>query len=86
MKYEQVQTCAKEYPVHRVCAVLGVSESGYYAWLKREPSLRQKANAELATHITALWQAIVKQGGPYLRSTLNYKIKGYMWVRTAWPS
>jgi transposase InsO family protein len=42
--------------VHRVCAVLEVSESGYYAWLKREPSLRQRANAQLSVHITALWK------------------------------
>ena len=56
MKYEQVQVCAAEYPVHRVCAVLEVSESGYYAWLKRVPSLRQQANAQLSVHITALWK------------------------------
>jgi putative transposase len=30
-----------------MCRVLGVSRSGYYAWLKREPSAREKANAEL---------------------------------------
>jgi transposase InsO family protein len=56
MKYEQIQACAEEYPVQRVCAVLDVSESGYYAWLKREPSPRQQANAQLGVHITALWQ------------------------------
>ena len=56
MKYEQVRACAEEYPVHRVCAVLGISESGYYAWLKRELSLRQQANAQLGAHITALWK------------------------------
>lgn len=56
MKYEQVQACAKEYPVHRVCAVLGVSESGYYAWLKREPSGHEQANVQLGVHITALWK------------------------------
>ena len=56
MKYEQVQACAEEYPVHRVCAVLGVSESGYYAWLKREPSGHEQANVQLGVHITALWK------------------------------
>jgi putative transposase len=30
-----------------MCRVLEVSRSGYYAWLKREPSARAKANAEL---------------------------------------
>ena len=35
MRYVCVKACADEYPVARVCAVLKVSESGYYAWLKR---------------------------------------------------
>ena len=30
-----------------MCRVLEVSRSGYYAWLKREPSARAQANAEL---------------------------------------
>jgi putative transposase len=30
-----------------MCRVLEVSRSGYYAWLKREPSARAKANAQL---------------------------------------
>jgi hypothetical protein len=40
----------------RVCAVLKVSENGYYTWLKRDPSPCQQANAQLSTHITALWK------------------------------
>lgn len=35
------------YRVAMMCRVLDVSRSGYYAWLKREPSARVKANAEL---------------------------------------
>jgi len=35
------------YRVATMCRVLDVSRSGYYAWLKREPSARTKANAEL---------------------------------------
>ena len=34
-----------------MCRVLGVSPSGYYAWLKREPSERSVANAELLERI-----------------------------------
>ena len=34
-----------------MCRVLGVSPSGYYAWLKREPSERSVANAELLEKI-----------------------------------
>jgi putative transposase len=31
-----------------MCGVLGVSTSGYYAWLKREPSLRQQRRQRIA--------------------------------------
>ncbi len=34
-----------------MCRVLGVSRSGYYAWLKREPSARSRANAALLGRI-----------------------------------
>ena len=79
MKYEQVQVWAEEYPVQRVCAVLEVSESGYYAWLKREPSSRRQANAQLSAHITTLWKRFK---GIYGRrgSMLNYKIKAFGWA------
>ena len=40
-----------EYPIVTQCRVLGVSTSGYYAWLKRAPSVRSKANAELLEEI-----------------------------------
>lgn len=56
MKYQQVQACAETHPVSRICEVLEVSESGYYAWLKREPSQRQQANAQLGERIRAMWK------------------------------
>src|SRR5690606_32049988 len=31
----------------QMCRVLGLSTSGYYAWLKRAPSARSQANSEL---------------------------------------
>ncbi len=39
------------YPVRTMCRVLEVSPSGYYAWRKREPSARSKANAALLKKI-----------------------------------
>ena len=35
------------YPVSMMCRVLEVSRSGYYAWLRREPCARARANAIL---------------------------------------
>ena len=39
-----------------LCQVLGVSESGYYAWRKREPSQRQMENERLTEHIAQAFQ------------------------------
>ena len=39
------------YPVRVMCRVLEVSSSGYYAWRKRGPSRRSKANAVLLKKI-----------------------------------
>lgn len=42
-----MKTLAVEFPLAQVCSVLGVSRSGYYAWLQRKPSKRQRANEQL---------------------------------------
>jgi putative transposase len=39
-----------------MCRVLAVSASGYYAWLKRPPSARARADAELTARIRAIHQ------------------------------
>jgi len=39
------------YPVATMCRVLGVSPSGFYAWLKRPPSTREVANELLLDRI-----------------------------------
>jgi len=42
-----VKTLAVEFPTAQVCEVLGLSRSGYYAWLKRKPSQRQLGDQKL---------------------------------------
>jgi putative transposase len=42
------------YPIATTCRVLGVSPGGYYARLKRPPSARACANAELSAQIAAI--------------------------------
>ena len=39
------------YPIATMCRVLGVSTSGYYAWLKRCASERSETDAELTGQI-----------------------------------
>lgn len=48
-----------------LCAVLGVSRSGYYAWQKRKPSAREQANQELIEQIQSLFS--------WSRSTYGYR-------------
>ena len=40
-----------------MCELLGVSESGYYAWLKREPSQRMRQDADLKATIISIWNS-----------------------------
>ena len=39
------------YPAQRMCELLGVSLSGYYAWLRRPPSARERADRALRDQI-----------------------------------
>ena len=43
-----------EFPIATMCRVLGVSRSGYYAWLKRPPSKRAWRDAELLEKIKTI--------------------------------
>jgi len=43
-----------EYPVTVMCEVLGVSRSGFYAWIERPPSKRDMANEELTERIRTI--------------------------------
>jgi putative transposase len=42
------------YPIVTMCKLLGVSSSGYYAWVKRRPSRRSETDAALITEIRAV--------------------------------
>lgn len=44
------------YPVATMCRVLGVSTSGYYAWLLRPPSKRAQKDAILTARIQRIWE------------------------------
>jgi putative transposase len=58
MKYAAIERWQSEFPIARLCALLKVSESGYYAWLKRPPAPRQQANQALQEAIRDIWQHV----------------------------
>ncbi|MGZ6388146.1 MAG: IS3 family transposase [Ktedonobacterales bacterium] len=55
--YEFVEREQANHAVVTLCRVLGVSPSGYWAWRKRPPSPRTRADAELSGQIAAIHQA-----------------------------
>lgn len=57
MKYAFIQTQSTYHAVQRLCGVLKVSTSGYYAWRDRPLSPTAKANRRLVTQIRCYHQA-----------------------------
>jgi len=71
MKYRFMLAHEKEFSVKRMCAVLGVKRSGYYAWKVRPPSPRATANEKLLEEIKKGFEACRKvYGSPRMRHYL----------------
>ncbi len=51
-----MKTNQADFPVRVLCRVLGLSPSGYYAWLAREPSARAQRDWELRQKIETIWR------------------------------
>ena len=62
------------YPIVTMCELLGVSSSGYYAWVKRRPSRRSETDAALITEIrTAHGASHGSYGAPRVHAELAAK-------------
>jgi putative transposase len=53
MRFKIIDAAKKEFPVQRLCSVLGVSQSGYFSWKSRPASRRQGEDMILMAHIRA---------------------------------
>ena len=74
MKYAFVAEHEQEFSIKRMCLVLGVSRSGYYAWRERLPSAREQANTMLLAEIHAAYQFSRKTyGSPRIHVYLQRK-------------
>ena len=51
MRFRLIDAAKKEFPVQRLCKVLGVSQSGYFAWKDRPACRRQHEDMVLLAHI-----------------------------------
>lgn len=72
MKYAFVAAHAGQFTVRRMCRVLRVGHSGYYAWAKRQPSERAQANQALLERIRSIYQySRQSYGSPRLHLALQ---------------
>jgi putative transposase len=72
MRFEFIDPAKKEFPVHRLCDVLGVSESGYFAWKGRPASRRHGEDMVLLAHIRAQFSTSSETyGAPRMHAELT---------------
>jgi putative transposase len=57
MRFHLIDARKAEFPVERMCDLLDVSVSGFYAWRGRDPSRRQLEDMVLLAHIRARFAA-----------------------------
>lgn len=63
MKYPFIQAQQSQHRITRLCQVLAVSRSGYYAGRRRPPSARAQANARLVERMTQLHRQMKERYG-----------------------
>jgi putative transposase len=51
MRFRVIEAEKAKVPIRRSCALLDVSESGFYAWQTRKPSQRQRDDMVLLAHV-----------------------------------
>ena len=51
MRFRLIDAAKAEFPVQRMCDLLGVSPSGYFAWQVRPACRRQRDDMVLLAHV-----------------------------------
>lgn len=55
MRFRFIDQAKKEFPAYRLCHLMGVSQSGYFAWKARPASRRQHDDMVMLTHIRSAY-------------------------------
>ena len=72
MKYQFIEQHKHEFPIVVMCKVLGISESGFYAWRKRPACQRKREDARLIEEIRQEFRAHQgRYGSPRLHVELR---------------
>lgn len=72
MRFAAIDSLRERYPVSVLCAVLGVSTSGYHEWRNRPISTRQLANERLVSEIRILHaESFGSYGSPRIHAALK---------------
>ena len=72
MKYQFIDKYRSEFAVEKMCRVLKISKSGYYAWKVRPQSKRARENEKLDHHIKTIYRKNRgTYGSPRITKALN---------------
>ena len=72
MKYRFMERAGSGFEVMKMCRVLGVSRSGYYAYLRRGLSPRREENERLVARIREIWKSRRRvYGSPRITAELH---------------
>jgi putative transposase len=72
VRFEFIHAEKALYPLTVLCAVLSVSRSGYYRWMHRKPSMRERREQERRRQIRAIHiQSLGRYGSPRVWAVLR---------------
>lgn len=74
MRFRLIDAAKKEFPVQRLCKVLGVSPSGYFAWKERPACRRQRDDMVLLAHVRS---AFALSSGTYGSPRMTYELRDH---------
>ena len=84
MRFQFIENHRDEFPVKRMCKVLDVSRSGYYAWRGRPPSEREMANRALYKKIKEVYTMRATGRTAVHASITNSRNKVWPAARIVW--